>query len=1194
MNLDTLGATGPQRLAIETLDRPLLLCAGAGSGKTFTLQQRIAYALSPESGPAAQGVDRILAITFTRKAAGEIKSRVRAVLRQNGMMEEALQADDAWISTIHGMALRILREHCLELGFSPEIRQLSEVEADELREAAFDEVVRRSRIAGDSPYGRLEELFGASGGDGDVRGLTFDLMERAASLTGGLAAISFGPQPRPASALAREVLDVVYEFQQAPASEKQMACAEEAARQLQAFLEKGEQGNAEELTMLLTGLTLPDRRTKASKEAADALLKARAVASMEAALAWSYGASRDLLALAAEVDDVFAQFKRQAGAIDTTDILRLTYRALVEHPSIAAALREKFQLVMVDEFQDTNQLQIDLISQLCAPGLANLCTVGDSQQSIYRFQGADVNVYLRHKRQMAGELAARTLQLDANFRSHGDVLAFVRRVCGAPGFFAEDFLDLQAQRDEERVTRKTGGYRSAFPRIALSVVVRGTARGGKCAPMAFAKQREALRIADWFSRLRAAGHGPQEMVLLLGSTTNAHIYAAALRQAGFNCRMEGGSGFFSSRESRLVGCALRALANPLDTQDLFEVLQSGLFDLSSDDLLALSTEVRPEGEGAIVQRCSLGKRFASGGAGAETEAELPEEAPQLPPLSAAAERALDVWQRAEATAADRGSAAALRQMAVDGGYLDQLEARGPEGQAQAANFLKAVRLVAELEQQPGSGISTVAERYGALSYGKEKLGSLRGEEGDAVRIMTVHGSKGLEFPFVAVADCYELRAESGVLRMASADGGALASILAPLSDADCQKKLNGFVKEAQSLLAAAATVDTPAAFRVAIMENNEQEGLLEKRRLFYVAATRASEAMLVSLCLPRTKDGISPKGVALDVVEALMGAAVVEENGTLDYGGSEPLEYFFEDADYVMNHPEEFAQDLETEGAATIAAERCYPELAPIAVPEAVPAPLPQSGLVSYSSLSENGGEGLEKVTAVLESVLEEVSGSDCGIAEVTGETLLDYASEDGADEPAPLDEVDFGESAGAGADKTPSDRDKATDFGGALHRLCQLDALAGEAIARQRLAAVAKAYGVADGARLSRALEAWLNSDVRREARAYGYCQPELPFQTTVADVTLQGEIDLFCAEALIPEGPEARAFIVDYKTGGSSAESPQALYAKHWLQAACYAYAVLQRGFAEVELAFVRLEQTDPENPGQPQVVRYKFGAI
>ncbi len=144
MNLDTLGATGPQRQAIETLDRPLLLCAGAGSGKTFTLQQRIAYALSPESGPAVEGVDRVLVITFTRKAAGEIKSRVRSVLRENGMAEEALKVDDAWISTIHGMALRILREHGLELGLPPRLAQLEEDRAAELRQRAFDVVLRES------------------------------------------------------------------------------------------------------------------------------------------------------------------------------------------------------------------------------------------------------------------------------------------------------------------------------------------------------------------------------------------------------------------------------------------------------------------------------------------------------------------------------------------------------------------------------------------------------------------------------------------------------------------------------------------------------------------------------------------------------------------------------------------------------------------------------------------------------------------------------------------------------------------------------------------------------------------------------------------------------------------------------------------------------------------------------------------
>ena len=101
-----MALTSGQQACIQTLDRPLVVAAGAGSGKTFTLTQRIAYAL--ESG-ALDDIGRVCAITFTNKAAGELKARIKAELRARGMTEQALKVDDAWISTIHGMCARILR-----------------------------------------------------------------------------------------------------------------------------------------------------------------------------------------------------------------------------------------------------------------------------------------------------------------------------------------------------------------------------------------------------------------------------------------------------------------------------------------------------------------------------------------------------------------------------------------------------------------------------------------------------------------------------------------------------------------------------------------------------------------------------------------------------------------------------------------------------------------------------------------------------------------------------------------------------------------------------------------------------------------------------------------------------------------------------------------------------------------------------
>jgi hypothetical protein len=138
----TMALRPGQRKCIETLDKPIVVAAGAGSGKTFTLTQRIVRAL--ESG-YIDDIGQLCAITFTNKAAAELKSRVKAELRACGLVEQSLKADDAWISTIHGMCARILRAHALELGLDPSFAMGDEPTLRRLRDESVDEVLSQAQ-----------------------------------------------------------------------------------------------------------------------------------------------------------------------------------------------------------------------------------------------------------------------------------------------------------------------------------------------------------------------------------------------------------------------------------------------------------------------------------------------------------------------------------------------------------------------------------------------------------------------------------------------------------------------------------------------------------------------------------------------------------------------------------------------------------------------------------------------------------------------------------------------------------------------------------------------------------------------------------------------------------------------------------------------------------------------------------------
>ncbi|WP_289637804.1 UvrD-helicase domain-containing protein, partial [uncultured Adlercreutzia sp.] len=154
--------------------------------------------------------------------------------------------------------------------------------------------------------------------------------------------------------------------------------------------------------------------------------------------------ARAILAVARLVDEEFRALKGPS-RLDSGDLLRRCLEALRDHGVIAERYRRRFRLIMVDEFQDTDKVQVEVIRMLAAPDGRNICVVGDAQQSIYRFRGADVNVFFDYRDALrATDPRAHFPQLNSNFRSHGDVLAAVEKVFSQPEAFGADFLRLEA------------------------------------------------------------------------------------------------------------------------------------------------------------------------------------------------------------------------------------------------------------------------------------------------------------------------------------------------------------------------------------------------------------------------------------------------------------------------------------------------------------------------------------------------------------------------------------------------------------------------------------------------------------------------------------------------------------------------------------------------------------------------------
>ena len=1260
-----MALTAGQAACVNTLDAPLAVSAGAGSGKTYTLTRRIVHAL--ESG-FIDDIGQVLAITFTSKAAGEIKSRVKGALRAGGMTEQALKVDDAWVSTIHGMCSRILRAHALELGIDPAFTVADEATVKTLLDASLEEVLGGRddlvSVAQGIEPARLDALFSefavrsAGPRTASVEGMVRELVEASSAHPDGMAALALPPAAAGPVALLSQLCDVAQTafclaegVKPGATRDKFLGATQEALDGAQELITSGAADalTYERALAAMNAFPVPGRNfgknTPYGEQAAE-LAEQYFACAAQARAGLAAGHLDTLVALARLVAQAFARRKREAGLLDNNDLLAFTARAFCDFPAIEAAYANRFKLVMVDEFQDTDQLQVDMIKRMAGEGFSRMCTVGDAQQSIYRFRGADVWVYRRHLEDVRARNAQGVIELPDNFRSHRDVLALCDRVFAQPQVFGAGFMSLAPGRAESQVKRP---FLPDGSRVEVQVT---------CVPYRGVSTDEATaiaarRVARTFAEYAAAGHAYSDMVVLLGGMSRANDYAAALRAEGLPCVVAGGSIFNRAPEVALMVRLAQAVANPKWTSALFEVLSSELFALSADDLLELST--------GFDEECGIPRRraFDQGFRSVERKVAAGRD------VSASLVACVHLMRRASEQVGNVPLADVMAGIVADSGWLARLEAAGPEGVARAGNVYKAIRMARDIEADGAKGPASVAAELALrVELAKEAPGALSAEGGDFVRIMTVHASKGLEFPIVAVAELRDDSARSSALECATVAGRTYVSLDGGRTLERLREKTSSLVAKSSAyqpfsefdedeLAEMVTRAATPADRRAAIMLHEGRGEAAEARRLLYVALTRAKEALVLSMRGKATKDnptGLS-KGCWGDVESAFAGADCCFEPGVsmFDFGGERParvecVHASAENVDQLLGRRQAAGAEAaacaahgvdDACGGAKADAENAAVGEACSADDDAIDGVLPdegagnaqsasaidilavppyepqrgkrfapnRAGVFSYSSIAEGHGAFDDlSVESDEDEAVSVDSGMNASSADASsGDVTCSDARNDGAGVFGDAeDEQDA-------ASLTAKDADAATDLGTAFHRLAQLAVLAwrpGCALERPDAArqhALERSCGLtaAQRARLDAALERWFASDVAARVAACEDARAEVPFFLQVgsaaAPAFLEGEIDLLARVAApgVLTAPAGTALVVDYKTGGTAGESAEALHNKHLLQATCYALAVLQQGYSQVECVFVRVEQARAGNETQPQTVSYRFDA-
>lgn len=1215
MDLSTLM---PQQLqVVKTLDRPLFVSAGAGSGKTFTLTRRIVYALSPESGPFIEHLDQVLAITFTKDAAAEIRDRVRRALIEEGMDEEALTVDDAWISTIHGMCSRILRAHALELGIDPEFTVLTDT--DELMDQAVEHVLGRATAPDAAPElaASLKALYawypmagegGPFGGGTTIKGLVRDLLELSSQLPGGMDDVCVLRGCSDTSALA-------------DAYRAALGASKAATEKAQVALEAIDTFEASDKTMadvarLMMSCGMPRASKMFPKENVE-LLKAEAADTfVNIVLACGDPALDALTGLARAVETEYRALKADQSALDNNDLLRMAYEALRDYPAIRAAYEGRFKMVMIDEFQDTDQMQVDLIRYLTGAGERALCTVGDAQQSIYRFRGAEVEVFRRQERKVgasgasaaastpgavlasSGAPAGELVKLVRNFRSHDEVLRYVARVFdGDTGGLMQGFLDLEPSDKREDKLRAEASRRQAL-----------LVAGGSTQERTQAKARA---IAERFRALADKKQPQGDMVLLLGRMTNADVYAQAFRDQGLDCVIAGGSVFAQAAEVQTIRALVCALANPADTaQGLMPLLASPMFALGAQEFLALATKLDD-------QTGETSRRNID--AGIMSDCDVPG-LQDLPLLT----RAREVLRYAFRRVGRDSFAVIARDVVNASGWFVRLVQRGPEGKAIAANVLKALDAVAEAEAEVGNSPRSIALAFDRFLAGKEAPGALNEEGNGAVRIMTVHASKGLEYPVVAVSECFGVRKSTGAAQMGRVEGGAQVVALPARFDGvkladgtfvkgdDVKKQFEHAFKGkgtslwlSPELMEDVCATGSPAEAFVRLRNDDLQLSLEERARLLYVAMTRARELVILAMDVAASRGKVPAPSfdvesdLTYDVLRRILpgrGLGMPQLDADhLVFDNSKPGDYeLISLADFTFGEQAfEANASLDAEGRLV----RGDVDVADNAVHSTVPGPA-------------------DPKPDSFELVYPQAVGVRMGICPFPARDSYSYSSiaaalhaetEDRAAEArVPMDES---------GDDTESDGSEMADadvaavepvgnpmaLGSAFHAACQwLIEMGADTLPAARADALARLWRLTpeQRERFDVALDRWLKSAVRAELLAWPCVRAEVPFFSLGCEdediarygAYAEGAIDALATDPADP----SRALVIDYKTGGTPDETPDQLLEKHALQARVYADVLHKAGFEAVTVKFVRVEQPDPTifvEPAEPQVVTYNL---
>ena len=855
--------TSEQQAAVDNRGGGLLVSAAAGSGKTRVLVERLLARV--EEGA---DIDRFLVITYTRAAAAELRGRIVEELSarlarrpaDGHLRRQAALVYKTDISTVHAFCAQLLRECGHLLDIDPDFRLCDEGEAGILMLRALNDVLeqRYEGLEPDSDFARLVDTMSAGRDDRrlvqivlDIRGRVQAHPDPAAWLAGQERAFALTGITDPAQTPWGELLlsdaagQAAYWRRRMEEAEK--LCELDAnllanygdsvaqtARALKDFEAAAAQGWDAARAQLPIPFPAVGRKKMVDDPAAAERVKAIRTACKKrlekleewfadsgddllADLRAVHPAVRGLFALVQDFEAAYAAEKARRGVLDFSDLEHMAVRLLVGPDGKPTTLTRqwsgRYDEIMVDEYQDTNQVQNQIFTAVSRDG-TNLFLVGDVKQSIYRFRLADPTIFLEKYRTFkpypqAGEGEERRVILSRNFRSRPEVLEgcndLFRAIMSVP-FGEMDYSDDQALRP--------GAPFPSDPAYCVELdVLDGDVEGEEgmekvsrdLLEARFAARRIGALLESRFPVSDGEGGKrpvrPSDIVILLRSpNTVLRHYARALGERDILWEAEGGGDFFGSTEVSVALSLLQIVDNPRQDVALISVLRSPVYGFSADRL-------------AQIRAASPDTDFYAALAadeGADSRAFLAE------------------LEELRSGSGDRSSHQLLWHIYDRTNLLGIFGAMG-EGEARQGNLLALAELARQFE---GAGHKGLFRFLTYLTRLRENGNALApptaGRTGGGVRIMSIHKSKGLEFPVVLLC---------GLARRLNREDMSRPILFHPKLGVG-PKGLDG-----------ERGIEYPTLARLAVARQLEREMMAEELRLLYVAMTRAKEKLILSVAL---------------------------------------------------------------------------------------------------------------------------------------------------------------------------------------------------------------------------------------------------------------------------------------------------------------------------------------------------------